>query len=248
MSVSYGKDCVPQDKAAAAKEAEKVSGEQLDWLAHTLGQCAAASEKAWVMFHEPIGLNIYPTLQKGDLTNPADIEMFMEQDQYSSLLRKLDQGSDSIEVIFSGHTHMDDFRILRSAEGVPLVINHITPAVSPIFRNNPAYQVFTYDTATASLDNYVTRYLDVSVQSPCWKKEYDFQETYGMAPADAQAMMAVRQELGMPGTMQDNFMRFYDVSNTAASYGDSANWPAYFDSMDNVTRETFVKNYKPART
>ena len=49
-----------------------------------------------------------------------------------------------MQVVFAGHTHMDDFRVIGTPK-VPLVVNKLVPSVSPIFKNNPAFQVYLYD-------------------------------------------------------------------------------------------------------
>ena len=44
--------------------------------------------------------------------------------------------SNVVRLAFAGHTHMDDFRV--TAADPSLLPLRITPAVSPIYKNNPA--------------------------------------------------------------------------------------------------------------
>ena len=53
---------------------------------------------------------------------------------------------------------MDDFRVIR-LDGEPVLLCKIAPAISPIFGNNPGYQVYQYDRESGALENYQTYYL-----------------------------------------------------------------------------------------
>ena len=50
-----------------------------------------------------------------------------------------------IKASFSGHTHFDDYRLLIDQRGTVIGLDKMTPALSPIFGQNLAFQVFTYD-------------------------------------------------------------------------------------------------------
>jgi hypothetical protein len=56
-------------------------------------------------------------------------------------------------------THMDDFRVIRHDGGEPPLLCRIAPATSPIFGNNPGYQVYQFDRETGALRNYQPYYL-----------------------------------------------------------------------------------------
>ena len=66
--------------------------------------------------------------------------------------------ADTVAASFAGHTHMDDFRLIGDAGG-RYAFALITPAVSPIFGQNPAFRTIDYDGPGAVLDQ-TTYYLD----------------------------------------------------------------------------------------
>jgi hypothetical protein len=49
---------------------------------------------------------------------------------------------------------MDDFRVSTSSP--PSLPLRITPSVSPIFKNNPAFSVMSYNLTTASVPDITT--------------------------------------------------------------------------------------------
>jgi hypothetical protein len=54
-------------------------------------------------------------------------------------IREVAEGySNTIVASFAGHTHMDDFRLIGGREG-RYAFALITPAVSPIFGQNPGF-------------------------------------------------------------------------------------------------------------
>jgi len=59
--------------------------------------------------------------------------------------------SDTIIASFAGHIHMDDFRLLGDNDGYHGFVL-ITPALSPIYGQNPAFRTVASDAARGILD------------------------------------------------------------------------------------------------
>src|ERR1700745_2039440 len=56
---------------------------------------------------------------------------------------------------------MDDFRVLSTSGSTPPVGLRITPAISPIFGNDPAFSVLDYSVSTGAVSDIATYYLDL---------------------------------------------------------------------------------------
>jgi hypothetical protein len=76
---------------------------------------------------------------------------------------------------------MDDFRVLSNSGSTPPVGFRITPAISPIFGNNPAFSVLNYSVSTGAVFDIATYYLDLvkGGDNPQWALEYRFSTAYG---------------------------------------------------------------------
>src|SRR5260370_16340191 len=76
---------------------------------------------------------------------------------------------------------MDDFRVLSTSGSKPPVGFRITPAISPIFGNNPAFSVINYSVSTGAVSDIATYYLDLMKggDNPQWALEYRFSTAYG---------------------------------------------------------------------
>jgi hypothetical protein len=76
---------------------------------------------------------------------------------------------------------MDDFRIVGTGE-TPLFVIKLVPSISPIFRNNPAFQVYRFEGSTSAITSYQTYYLanlttaerPTKLEDLQWLPEYDF--------------------------------------------------------------------------
>ena len=59
----------------------------------------------------------------------------------------------------------------------------MTPAISPVFLNNPGLQVLSYDPKNFSLLDYPAHRLDLAAgPSADWKEEYRFSRAYSLFP------------------------------------------------------------------
>lgn len=97
-----------------------------------------------------------------------------------------------------GHTHMDDFRIIGTKEA-PLVVSKLVPSISPIFRNNPAFQVYRFDGSTGAISTYQTYYLanlsaagrPTKLEDLQWSLEYEFRAAYRQERLDISAVSSI---------------------------------------------------------
>ena len=90
---------------------------------------------------------------------------------------------------FAGHTHMDDFRLMGDSGG-RYGFALITPAVSPIFGQNPAFRIIAYDGAGGILDqttygltNFARATADPGAAAE-WRAEYTFTKEWNLPRVD----------------------------------------------------------------
>ena len=129
----------------------------------------------------------------------------------------------TIQIAFAGHTHMDDFRIIR-LDGKASLLMKIAPSVSPVFGNNPAYQIYDYDCNSGRLENYRTFFLTNlstypetgSTAVPNWDLEYDFQKVYKLPSLNAATVEKVANGIRTDGAIRKAYSDFYDVDGPSA--------------------------------
>ncbi len=141
---------------------------------------------------------------------------------------------------------MDDFRVIE-AERIGLAVNKLVPSISPIFRNNPGFQVYQYDRKSGAVRNYRTYYLSnlstagkpTEFEQVKWEREYDFREAYQQPAMDISAIVSIARALKTDAFLQGLYTRFYSVSGPPGF--DSLTLSAYSCAILHTTLEEFEK-------
>ena len=186
----------------------------LTWLEQALSTSSKENKSVWLLMHVPPGIDSY-TEDKDDgkslaasLWEPKFLDRYLELiHEYRSILR----------ISFAGHTHMDDFRIAHVA-GAPILLHKIVPSVSPVFGNNPAFQVYQVDRNSGAITDWQTHSLDLShpgtsVAQRTWTKEYGARQAYHLPAINADAASALFQRIrsNSNAKISDNYRHFFKV-------------------------------------
>jgi sphingomyelin phosphodiesterase acid-like 3 len=188
----------------------------LAWVEAELTAAKEAGERVWLLYHIPPGIDGYATLRQGScpdrmiaMWGPAYAEGF------AALTRRY---SDIVAASFAGHTHMDDFRLLGDSQG-HYGFTLITPAVSPIFGQNPAFRTFTYDAAggvidetTYNLTNLPTARASGNGSPPLWRAEYTFTQYWSLPRIDVASLEHLYSITGVPD-QRERWQTIFAVSS-----------------------------------
>jgi hypothetical protein len=203
--------------------------DELNWLANVLKQAAANGEKVWTLYHIPPGIDVYASASQKQVKT-------MWKDQYSSAFSQMaDLGL--VTATFTGHTHMDELRLPASGGFV-----HGTPAVSPMFGNNPGYQVFSYSRSTGALLDYQAFFLNLGAGQDAdlpWAREYDFQTAYGQSAYDRDALQSVAAGIGSQAATRNRFLLQYSTTSSQGG-ADPCQWQAYWCGLSGLTATDFL--------
>jgi hypothetical protein len=183
--------------------------------------------------HIPPGIDPFGSSRGGNCMNAVPLWADTYATQFSVLMQAY---SDVVQLGFAGHTHMDDFRV--AASGAPSLPLRITPAVSPLFDNNPGFSVLSYDVKTGSTSDITTFFISLASQTPRWTKEYRFSSAYGVRAFDATDLFTVATEIRNGDAARQTFESDYAVS--ASSPINSSNWPFYSCAQTEVTGATYT--------
>ena len=189
----------------------------MTWLETQLATAKASGGKVWLMHHIPVGQDPYATAHSKAATCAAKIVPMLKEPFASTYVRLLAEYGDVVAASFVGHTHFDDYRLLRNAAGNVTGVEKIAPAISPIFGQNPGFLVFTYDKASGAIADFTAMYLTnlEAATGPAagdWQTEYSFAATYRQADFSPAAAGAMWKTLSEEGTADDTFRRLYNVS------------------------------------
>jgi sphingomyelin phosphodiesterase acid-like 3 len=185
----------------------------LAWLETELAAAQRTREPVWLLYHIPPGIDGYATLQKG--TCPAKI-IPMWDPAYADAFDKLLRGySNTVIASFAGHTHMDDFRLIGDRDG-RYAFALITPAVSPIFGQNPGFRTVVYDPAGSILDQttyYLTNLAQTIAAPPAWRQEYTFSREWGLPRIDLASLDQLYSATAEVPAEREHWHRLFPVSS-----------------------------------
>jgi len=230
-------------KNACGDQTADPGSDEIKWLGVELRKAATANEKVWLVYHIPPGIDVFATLHQ----KPASVDQmpnvipFWQPTYNQQFISLVTQYSSTIVGSFAGHMHMDHFELIQSNQNAVSFV-HMTPAISPLFGNNPAFELLSYNRQSFALRDYTAYYLDLSSataqkNAPIkWRKEYSFVESYGQPVFAANTLRAVHN--GMPTNQngyRTKYETYHNVSNTTSPVVGPNNWRAYWCGMTNLT-------------
>lgn len=209
----------PKYKDSCGPDSLQPAHAQMDWLARTLAAQKAAGGRVWMMHHIPWGMDSFSTEHAKAGTCPATVIRYLAEPFATELYALVAQYADIIDASLSGHVHSDDFRLMVDAAGNAVAAEKVSPAISPIYNQNPAFQIFDYDVKTGVPNDYTSYYLanlpEVTRTVPGdWKKGYVFSQAYGLGPYSTESIANLWKGLDKPGPIRDAY-----VSNYGSRHG-----------------------------
>jgi hypothetical protein len=127
---------------------------QLEWLRSRLADARSRGGTVWLVHHIPWGIDAYSSLHSAAESCASGVTTFLRDEFSAALTALLRTYAGTVTASFSAHAHFDDFRLLDGGKGEPAVVEKVTPAISPIAGQDPAFLVFTYDPATGAPIDY----------------------------------------------------------------------------------------------
>ncbi|MBS1914050.1 MAG: metallophosphoesterase [Bacteroidetes bacterium] len=212
---------------------------EMAWLTKELAACARDGRHVVLAYHIPPGIDVFGSVDStGGSTAPVTP---LWQDRYDTTFRALMAAhANIIDASFAGHTHVDDFRLMADRAGRAFGFIHITPAISPVYDNNPGYQIFALDRSSGVIGNYETRYVDLTAQTSGWRKEYDFRSTYGAARYDVAALVNLYNALQADPVIRQHYIAYYPVSSLHGNALTIRNWHGFRCGIENFSVADFT--------
>ena len=243
QALSSERGCAPVPSTAAA--------DLMVWLDHELATAAQNSQKVWLMFHIPPGIDGYATatmhqglVGSGSVESAATcaqeiVPMWAPEwtAQFDALLAKYHA---TVIAAFAAHTHSDDFRLM----GQEFVL--INPAISPVYEQNPGFRVVSYrgdGTVTDQSTFYLTNLPVASAtRKGQWKREYQFTRQWKTRELNAASLSRVYGQIVANEQMRSNWLKLYAVSGPAET-GEKPIVRALYCAVEGLSMEKYQECY-----
>jgi len=207
---------------------------ELEWLDAELRLARLLGKRVWLLFHIPPGIDVYDTIQYGGACPDAKSGTFWKDEYARKYLRITAAHRRTIAGSFAGHTHQDEFRIATGD------FIHITPSVTPIFGNNPAFEIV--DVArNGDVAGYTAWHLP-NVTAP-WVREYSFDEAYGKTTYDTATLAQLAASIGSDAATREKYFGYSSSGSPKSSAGALAVWKGYWCGLTALTGTDFTSCY-----
>ena len=199
---------------------------ELEWLDAELALARREGKHVWLLFHIPPGIDVYDTVEYGGSCPNVKTQSFWKDQYTHEYLRIVAAYRRTILGAFAGHTHQDEFRFA----GHDFV--HITPSISPVFGNNPAFEEMEV-TRGGEIANITAWHLP-NVTLP-WVREYSFDEAYGKRRYDGATLTQLAAAVAADPTTREKYFT-YSSSGNAKSTGEAlVAWQSYWCGLRAMT-------------
>ncbi|MDR3477312.1 MAG: metallophosphoesterase [Gammaproteobacteria bacterium] len=206
---------------------------ELQWFSKELGEAAKQKQHVLIAFHIPVGVDVYRTLKKAF----GGIKEFWQPEFTNLFQTKLQEYPGLVTAILPGHIHMDTFQVLSLSKVDDVPVSY-TPSISPIFGNNPAFKIYSYDPVTIQLKNYETYYYPLNDAKKGWQQEYSFNSTYKFACTDCDLKKRM-QQFTSEKRVVSLFREYYAVGKHGQPIAEENNWQHYWCHIRSFTKSDF---------
>ena len=219
---------------------------QMAWLEWQLYKARLSGQDVSLMMHIPPGIDAHQSATSG--TCHGNVTPFWHEVYAERFLALTRSYRDILRNSFAGHTHMDDFRVIADDEGAPYLLTRITPAVSPVFGNNPAFTTVRYDRTSGDLLDYATYYLTNLAsagkgEEAKWSLEYEFGGAYGFGAYDPANLQTLAEQIQSDEAVRAKYRAFYAAETSAEPPITDRNWGIYACAQTALTVKSFEACY-----
>ncbi len=216
---------------------------QLAWLEKTLADARAEGKKAWLLLHVPPGADVYATVSHymDSGGRISDAVMMWKPDYQESFLDILFRYEDTIEAAFSGHTHMDEYRIALDKDRSPFGMFLNLPAVSPQYGNNPGFKVLTLSPADWEIQDYRAVALPFQNPEPVFEYLYAFSSAYHIGLPVEAGLLELTPLLVTGAEQREKFIHYYYTGHDGGNPINDTKWPAYWCATHTMSKTDYMR-------
>jgi len=225
-TVLFSVDAVGDVDAAAQAE--------LAWFSTTMASAKASGKKVWILMHVPTGVNVRKTAEHVDQSGHITEAKMMWQAAYQeSFLQTLSSYSDIVTMILAGHTHMDEYKL-------PNGFLEITPAISPVDGNNPAFKIFTFSSDSFQPSDYVAWNYDLASKPAQFTNYYTFSTQYSETGILDTFLSQLYSLFSSNADDKGYYRSYYLSGHSASDFITDTNWPVFWCGIKMMTEQDMI--------
>ena len=210
--------------------------EQFTWFDARLAQARAAGQKVWLLMHAPPGADEdttgNPTNDSGQITAATMMWVDANQAQFMAII---DKYPGLIAMSLAGHTHMDEFRLMSPGNALT-----ITAGISPVFFNNPAYKVFTFDRLSLAPTDFSAMNCNPLATPAAFNSYYTFSRAYNLEGPFATSLVELFPALLESSAAKAQYQGAFYSGNNTKNPITSTNWPVYWCGIGYMDEQGFI--------
>lgn len=208
--------------------------QQLAWLEAELRLARDLGKKVWLLYHIPPGMDVFDTEEWGGSCPDVKVQTFWKDEYQQRYLQITNRFRDTILGSWAGHTHQDEFR-LATGDFI-----HITPSVTPVFGNNPAFEVVDMK-RNGEVSGYTAHHLP-NVTLP-WAREYEFKDAYDQPRYDVPALTKIAAAIKSDPATREQYFTFSSSGAAKVTASALAKWQGYWCGLTTMTASAFPSCY-----
>jgi len=166
---------------------------EMNWFTQAV-RAVPPGQRSVVVLHIPPGIDPSSTL----LAQRFLVVPFWRNDMTARFTQALGENESRVAFVVAGHLHRNDFRI---AGGAPILIS---PAISPVYSNNPAFLTLQID-GRGTLRDYQMYAFDL--YSDTWSRVFDYDSAYSVDNFTARSIEAAHARIGRDDAMRERWER-----------------------------------------
>jgi hypothetical protein len=207
---------------------------ELQWLDAELQLARSLGKRVWLLYHIPPGIDVFDTVTYGGACPTPTTETFWKDEYVQKYLSITAKHRATIAGSFAGHTHQDEFRIVTGD------FIHITPSITPIFGNNPAFEIV--DVArNGDIRDYTAWHLP-NVTVP-WAREYSFDQAYAKSSYDTASLTEIGAAIAKDNTTRQTYFNYNSSGNAKTTAEALAAWKGYWCGLTIMAASKFTSCY-----
>lgn len=213
----------------------------LAWLRRVLSEAEAAYQKVWLIYHIPPGIDAFATARHGACP-VAPVGLFGEPyaREFHALMARYRA---TVVASFAGHIHTDGFRLLAD-NGKAFGFVLVSPAVSPIYGQNPAFRRLRLDDDGTIADQsvyYLANLPDAASGATAeWRLETSFDAAWSLPRFDLASLEELYRQIGASSAARGRWLDLYAVQGPARAAINSTNDAIYRCTAGNDRPDDFA--------
>ena len=135
---------------------------------------------------------------------------------------------------------MDEYRLTESDQVEKTGTIIISPSISPIFGNDPAFKVLTMGTEGWTLRDYRSVAYHFEDSDPEFGFYYDFTDAYGSDLPLRDGLIDLYPELAADAEKRGAYSGYYYSGHKGGNPINDTNWPAYWCGIGRLPKTDYM--------